>query len=58
MEKTVDNMRILKTVIGSAVFDMKESVHKFDVDVESKLIIQTNKHGPQVITIIVIIIHY
>mmetsp|Transcript_66383 Transcript_66383/g.97163 ORF Transcript_66383/g.97163 Transcript_66383/m.97163 type:complete len:448 (+) Transcript_66383:33-1376(+) len=47
MEKTVDNMQILKTVIGSAVFDMKESVHKFDVDVESKLLIQSNKHGPQ-----------
>jgi len=47
MEKTIDNMRILKTVIGSAVFDMKESVHKFDVDVESKLLIQSKKEGPQ-----------
>jgi len=47
MEKTVDNMRILKTVMGSAVFDMKEAVHKFDVDIESKLAIQANSTGPQ-----------
>lgn len=47
MEQTVDNMRILKTVMGSSVFDMKEAVHKFDVDVESKLMIQANKPGPE-----------
>jgi hypothetical protein len=33
-------MRILKTVMGSAVFDMKEAVRKLDVDIESKLEIQ------------------
>jgi len=47
MEKTVDNMRILKTVMGSAVFDMKEAERKFDMDIESKLEIQAKKPGPQ-----------
>lgn len=47
MEQTVDNMRILKTVMGSAIFDMKESVKKLDVDIESKLEIQQKHGGPQ-----------
>jgi hypothetical protein len=47
MEKTVDNMRILKTVMGSAIFDMKEATRKFDMDIESKLEIQQHKMGPQ-----------
>ena len=47
MEKSIDNMRILKTVMGSAVFDMKEAVKKLDLDIESKLVMQQNKEGPQ-----------
>jgi len=47
MEKTVDNMRILKTVMGSAIFDMKEATRRFDMDIESKLEIQEHKMGPQ-----------
>mmetsp|Transcript_1666 Transcript_1666/g.2695 ORF Transcript_1666/g.2695 Transcript_1666/m.2695 type:complete len:415 (+) Transcript_1666:30-1274(+) len=37
IEHTVDNMHILKTVMGSSVFDMKEAVKKLDMDINSKI---------------------
>ena len=37
MEGVVDNMKVLKTVMGSSVFEMKEAVHRVDEDLESKM---------------------
>ncbi|EKX35117.1 hypothetical protein GUITHDRAFT_166066 [Guillardia theta CCMP2712] len=45
--KMIDDMKILKTVMHSAVFDMKEAVRRLDLDIESKMVAQENSTGPE-----------
>mmetsp|Transcript_48107 Transcript_48107/g.114352 ORF Transcript_48107/g.114352 Transcript_48107/m.114352 type:complete len:426 (+) Transcript_48107:76-1353(+) len=45
MEGVVGNMKVLKTVMSSSVFEMKEAMHRVDTDIESKMVIFQNETG-------------
>lgn len=46
MRKAVENMKFIKDVMHSSVFDMKEAIKKIDVDIESKMMAAEKKIGP------------